>query len=79
MVAEHLRDFAARAEGNDASLPRFAVDELQSMVRCGDFELGFLRFSCRRCGEELRVLARCWGRACGQEAAAERGKGGGRR
>ena len=59
LVAEHLENFAARAEGNDAPLPRFAVDELQSMVRCGDFEHGFLRFNCMRCGDELRVPFSC--------------------
>jgi len=59
LVAEHLEDFAARAEDNEAPLPRFAVDELQSMVRCGDFEHGFVRFNCRRCGDELRVPFSC--------------------
>ena len=30
LVAEHLEGFAARAEGNDAPLPRFATPEGQA-------------------------------------------------
>ncbi len=32
---------------------------LRGLLRCGDFEHGFLRFACRRCGEELRVPFSC--------------------
>ncbi len=59
IVSEHLEAFAQRAERADAPIAGFALDELRSMVRCGDFEHGFLRFHCCRCGEEVRVPFSC--------------------
>ncbi len=44
-------------------LPKFVLDELEGLLRCGDFEHGFLRFACRRCGDELRVPFSCKARA----------------
>jgi len=59
LVAAHLPGFVERAELADAAVPAFAVDELSAMLRCGDFEHGFLRFNCTRCGDELRVPFSC--------------------
>jgi hypothetical protein len=43
IVAERLPAFLERAEHEGAGLPGFVTAELQGLVRCGDFEHGFLR------------------------------------
>jgi hypothetical protein len=62
LVAEHLPTFGERVEQAGGSLPSFVTDELRGLLRCGDFEHGFLRFACRRCGDEIRVPFSCKGR-----------------
>ena len=62
IVAEHLPAFLERIEHDGAGLPGFVTAELQGLVRCGDFEHGFLRLLCTRCGGELRVPFACKGR-----------------
>jgi hypothetical protein len=62
IVAMHLPGFVERAEQAGAPPPTFALEELRGLLRCGDFEHGFLRFNCTRCGEELRVPFACKGR-----------------
>jgi hypothetical protein len=59
IVAEHLPSFLERVEQAGGSLPKFVTDELRGLLRCGDFAHGFLRFGCRRCGDELRVPFSC--------------------
>lgn len=59
IVRQHLPGFVERAEQADAALPRFVTDELEGLLRCGDFEHGFLRLRCSRCAEELRVPFSC--------------------
>jgi hypothetical protein len=59
IVAEHLPAFLEHVEQAGGSLPSFVTDELRGLLRCGDFEHGFLRFACRRCGDELRVPFSC--------------------
>jgi hypothetical protein len=62
IVAEHLPAFVERTEHDGAGLPGFVTAELEGLVRCGDFEHGFLRLLCTRCGDELRVPFSCKGR-----------------
>jgi hypothetical protein len=59
VLREHLPSFIEHAEASGASLPLFAVNDLEGVLRCGDFEHGFLRLKCRRCGDELRVPFSC--------------------
>jgi hypothetical protein len=46
IVAEPLPAFIERIEHNGAALPRFVTAELQGLLRCADFEHGFLRLCC---------------------------------
>lgn len=48
-----------RAEEAGSPLPAFVVDELEGLLRCGDFDYGFLQLHCNRCGHELRVPFSC--------------------
>jgi hypothetical protein len=41
------------------SQPAFVKGESSGFAGCGDFELGFVRTCCRRCGDELRVPFSC--------------------
>jgi hypothetical protein len=59
IVAEHLPGFIERLEQTGGSLPGFVTDELCGLPRCGDLSHRFLRFSCRRCGDGLRVPFSC--------------------
>jgi hypothetical protein len=38
--------------------------ELEGFAECGDFEKGFVRTACRKCGDELLVPFACKGRGC---------------
>jgi hypothetical protein len=70
----------ARGEAG-ASLPKFAVHDVERVLRCGDFEHGFLRLNCHRCDEcatgpvlvqvevELSIVHRCNETVHGSSAA----------
>ena len=62
IVAEHLPAFVERTEHDGGGLPAFVIAELEGLLRCGDFEHGFLRLCCTRCGDELRIPLSCKGR-----------------
>ena len=62
IVAEHLPAFIERTEHDGVGLAAFVTAELEGLLRCGDFEHGFLRLCCTRCGDELRVPFSCKGR-----------------
>jgi hypothetical protein len=62
IVAEHFPAFIERTEHDGVGLPAFVTAELDGLLRCGDFEHGFLRLCCTRCGDELRVPFSCKGR-----------------
>lgn len=60
LVCRHLAGFLARIEERGQGwLPDFVKAELEGFAGCGDFELGFVRTACRRCGDELRVPFAC--------------------
>ena len=62
IVGEHLPDFIERTEQQGHALPKFVLSELRGLLRCGDFEHGFIELHCRRCGDDLRVPFSCKGR-----------------
>jgi len=62
IVDEHLPAFIERIEHDGDCLPGFVLDELEGLRSCGDFERGFVRLCCTRCGDELRVPFACKGR-----------------
>lgn len=62
IVAEHLPVFLERTEHDGVGLPGFVASELSGLLHCGDFEHGFVRLCCTRCGDELRVPFSCKGR-----------------
>ena len=65
LVRRHLAGFIARLEeSGQGPLPGFVRDELEGFGGCGDFEKGFMRTACRRCGDELNVPFACKGRGC---------------
>jgi hypothetical protein len=53
---------AERVEQDGGTLPSFVIEELEGLLRCGDFEHGFVQLCCTRCGDELRVAFSCKGR-----------------
>ena len=64
LVRRHLAEFLGRCEERAGPLPAFVKGELEGFAGCGDFELGFVRTCCRRCGDELRVPFSCKSRGC---------------
>ena len=54
LIRQHLAGFLERCEEREP-LPDFVKAELEGFAACGDFEKGFVRTACRRCGDELRV------------------------
>lgn len=62
IVAQHLPAFLERVEQDGGTLPAFVIEELQGLLRCGDFEHGFVQLCCTRCGDEVRVAFSCKGR-----------------
>ena len=49
--------FAIVAAGNALTLNR--IQSVAKLLRCGDFEHGFLVAQCQRCGDSLRVPFAC--------------------
>jgi hypothetical protein len=45
ILAEHLPAFLERVEHDGAGLPRFVTAELEGLLRCAEFEHGFLRLA----------------------------------
>lgn len=62
IAAESLPAFLERVEHDGGTLPGFVTDELHGVLRCGDFEYGFVQLACTRCGDALRVPFSCKGR-----------------
>lgn len=60
IVAAHLETFLAEVGAHDGrGLPRYVEKELRAYLRCGILAHGFLRASCKSCGEELVVAFSC--------------------
>ena len=60
LVRQHLAGFLEHCEERgQGPLPDFVTAELEGFAACGDFEKGFVRTACRRCGDELRVPFSC--------------------
>ncbi len=53
---EHLAEVRAH---DGRGLPRYVEKELRAYLKCGILAHGFLRASCRSCGEELVVAFSC--------------------
>jgi len=65
LVRRHLPGFVARLEeSGQGPLPEFVKAELEGLGGCGDFEKGFMRTACRKCGDELNVPFAYKSRGC---------------